>query len=291
MGVSMAYFEAYGHRTAYVHHPGEGIPVLLIHGVGSARDTWGDIPDRLAALGRTVVAVDLLGHGDSGVGNGDYSLGANATAIRDLLDHLAIERAHIVGHSLGGGVAMQFTHQFPERVESLTLVASGGLGPDVSPGLRAATLPGASTVIGLACSPRVLSTLRTVDGAAMAVRHEPVLGERVLDKMERLQDKSRLRAFVETVRSVVNLEGQRVSALELIGKVDPGRVLIIWGDADPMVPISHGHHAARLLPGSRLVIVHGAKHHPHTDAPALVTAEIAEHLARCEVESLHHASP
>ena len=94
-----------GRVLAYRELPGTGTPVLLIHGIGSSGDTWGDIPERLSAQGVAVVAVDLPGHGESSRGPGDYSLGSTASTLRDLLDHLGIERVHLVGHSLGGGLA------------------------------------------------------------------------------------------------------------------------------------------------------------------------------------------
>jgi len=272
--------ELYGHEVAYLALPGEGTPLLLVHGVGSSIDTWGDIPQRLSAAGRAVVAVDLLGHGESGHGNGDFSLGANASAMRDLLDHLGMERAHLVGHSLGGGVSLQFAYQFPERVESLVLVSSGGLGSDVGLPLRAASLPGSEIVLRAATAPRVVRTLAWA-GRALA-RHgkqADALSPRAVGKLEELRDERRLAAFLATVRSVVGPDGQRVSALTKMGRVDPRRVLIIWGDADPMLPMQHGLDAAGVLPGSRFVIVPGAAHHPHTDAPDLVTAELLAHAA------------
>src|SRR3954466_2892167 len=127
---------------------------------------WRDVAERLAER-HLVIAPDLVGHGDSATPRGDYSLGAHATVIRDLLAALGIERATIVGHSLGGGVAMVFFWQFPERVERLALVSSGGLGPDVSPLLRSITLPGASALVSLAAHPRVTGGL---DRAGSALR-------------------------------------------------------------------------------------------------------------------------
>jgi pimeloyl-ACP methyl ester carboxylesterase len=249
-----------GHEIAYVELPGTGVPVVLVHGVGSSIDTWGDIPQRLAAAGRAVVAVDLLGHGGSGVGNGDFSLGANASAIRDLLEHLGHERIHLVGHSLGGGVSLQLAYQFPHLLESLTLISSGGLGADVG------------------ISARSVRTARWV--AATLAKHgvEPeALNPRALAKLEDMRDARRLAAFLSTVRSVVGPEGQRVSALAKMSGLDPSRVLIIWGDQDPMLPMQHGVDAHALLPGSRFVVVEGASHHPHTHAPQLVVDEILAH--------------
>src|SRR5256714_6210388 len=104
----------------------------------------------------TVLAPDLIGHGDSAAPRGDYSLGAHAASIRDLMAAIGIERATIVGHSLGGGVAMQFFYQFPQRVERLVLISSGGLGREVSPMLRGAALPGAAMLVRLAAQPRLV---------------------------------------------------------------------------------------------------------------------------------------
>src|SRR5436309_15613764 len=104
----------------------------------------------------------MFGHGDTDTPRGDYSLGAHAASIRDLLATIGVERATMVGHSLGGGVAMQFFYQFPQRTERLVLISSGGLGPEVSPLLRGAALPGAATALRLAAHPRLVSALADV---------------------------------------------------------------------------------------------------------------------------------
>lgn len=275
-----------GTRLAYLSYPGVGTPLMLVHGVGSSIDTWGDIPQRLARAGRAVIAIDLLGHGQSGCGNGDFSLGAHASAIRDLLDHLQVERVHLVGHSLGGGVSLQFTYQFPERVESLTLISSGGLGTEVGAGLRAASLPGSEVVFRAITSRAVVGSMTWLSGVMQKAGKSPsVLSERAISKLERLQDEERLAAFLSTVRSVVGPDGQRVSALDRLGRLDPARVLIMWGDADPMLPMQHGRDAQHLLPGSRFVVLPGSAHHPHTDNPDLVSAELLAHVAMVDGES------
>jgi pimeloyl-ACP methyl ester carboxylesterase len=268
-----------GHDVSYLEHRGQGAPLVMLHGVGSSISTWGDIPLRLAAEGRTVVAVDLLGHGDSGTGNGDFSLGAHASAVRDLLDHLGYSgRVHLVGHSLGGGVSLQFAYQFPDRVESLTLVSSGGLGPDVGIGLRAASLPGSELVLRAASSERVLGMMsRMGRGLRRVGIDSEVLSPNAIEKLTVLRDETRRAAFLSTVRSVVGPDGQRVSALDKMGGLDPRRVLIVWGECDPMIPIQHGLDAHALLPGSTFVVVPGAAHHPHSHSPELVTREILRH--------------
>jgi len=275
--------DLHGLSLSYAEAPGVGIPLLLVHGVGSSIDSWGPLGESLAATDRRVIAVDLIGHGDSDCGNGDHSLGANASALRDLLDHLQIERVHLIGHSYGGGVSMQFTYQFPERVESLVLISSGGLGPDVHFGLRAASLPGAETVMRAVVSPRVVNTLtwtrRTLGRAGL--RHRGV-SERTLTKFERLQDQQRLAGFLATVRGVIGPEGQRVQAIDRLGRLGPEHLLIIWGDADSMIPIDHGRDAHERVPGSHFVTIPDAGHHPHDDAPDRVFLEVLSHLQRCE---------
>src|ERR687898_449825 len=151
--------ELHGHRVIY-RIAGDGPPVVLIHGMVNSSKHWERVALRLADR-YTVVAPDLLGHGDSAAVRGDYSLGAHACSIRDLLTTIGIDRATMVGHSLGGGIAMQFFYQFPQRTERLVLVSSGGLGREVSPLLRGAALPGASAIVWVAAHPRLMTALDT----------------------------------------------------------------------------------------------------------------------------------
>ncbi|MEI6360746.1 MAG: alpha/beta fold hydrolase [Actinomycetes bacterium] len=269
----------HSHEVAYVDHAGAGIPLLLVHGVGSSLETWGDVPDRLAATGFRVIAVDLIGHGESGLGNGDFSLGANASVIRDLLDHLGVGRVHLVGHSLGGGVSMQFLYQFPDRVETLTLVSSGGLGPDVAATLRAATLPGSRMVIRLASRPGFVSTASWLGRALNAFGKDvDALSPRAMSRLSALSDDGRSAAFLATLRSVVGPAGQTVYAMNKLQSVDPERVLVIWGAEDPTLPVQHAWDTHEQLPGSRIVIVPGAHHHPHTDNPDLFVRALVQHV-------------
>src|SRR3954467_15501917 len=152
----------HGHRVSY-RRDGWGPAILLIHGVTGSSETWDDVIPFLSDR-YTVIAPDLLGHGKSAKPRGDYSLGAYASGIRDLLRAIGLERATFVGHSLGGGVAMQLAYQFPERCERLVLVDSGGLGREVSILLRAASLPGSEFVLPALTHPRLLDAGRAVDG-------------------------------------------------------------------------------------------------------------------------------
>jgi len=276
-----------GTQVSYRHFLGQGTPVLLVHGVGSSIDTWSEVYSRLTQTGRSVVAVDLFGHGKSGSGNGDYSLGANATMLRDVLNFLDIDQAHLVGHSLGGGVSMQMFYQYPERITSLTLIASGGLGIEVGMSLRAATLPGSELVIRVISRPEVTSTLKSVVGVlgVFGVRRHG-FDDRLIQTLQDLQDEEKLSGFVNTLRSVIGIRGQRVSALNRLALVNPERTLIIWGDRDPMLPPAHGYALHELLPGSRIVIVPNGGHDPHGDSPELVFNELVDHIERAEVASI-----
>src|SRR6188474_2720259 len=139
--------ELHGHRVAY-RSAGSGPVIVLVHGITSTSATWERVMPTLSKR-FTVIAPDLLGHGGSAKPRGDYSLGAYASGVRDLLIALGHEHATFVGHSLGGGVAMQLAYQFPERCERLVLINSGGLGSEVNLLLRMATLPGAEFVLPL----------------------------------------------------------------------------------------------------------------------------------------------
>ena len=271
----------HGRELAYREIAGTGIPIMLIHGIGSSSATWGDIPDRLAATGVHVIVVDLPGHGQSSKQPGDYSLGSLASSLRDLIDHLGIARVHLVGHSLGGGVALQFSYQFPERVRSIVLVASGGLGVEAFTGLRAAALPGSELAIRWALNDRTLAAASWVGRQLNRVGLAPhALSPGALETASWLADEDRRTAFLSTLRSVVNVKGQRVSALEKLHLLTGSSVLIIWGDSDPMIPMEHGVNAHGLLPGSRLVIFPGATHEPHVQDPQRFTDLIVEHIQR-----------
>jgi len=222
----------------------------------------------LVEAGAHVVRVDLPGHGSSGKGRGDYSLGAIASTMRDLLDALGHERAVLVGHSLGGGVAMQFAYQFPQRCQGLVLVASGGLGREASLPLRAATLPGAGLVLPLITHERALVGMSWLGQALAVVGIRPhVLTEDAVHALRDLSDPDVQKAFLATLRSVVDVSGQRVSALSKLPATAHIPTLLVWGDQDPILPIQHGRDANALISGSRLVVFPGAGHEPHRHDP------------------------
>ena len=269
----------HGREVAYLDVPGQGTPVVLIHGIGSSADTWGEIPQRLSDQGIRVIALDLPGHGESARGRGDYSLGSFACTIRDLLDDLGIDRAHLVGHSLGGGVSMQFAYQFPDRVASLVLESSGGLGVEAFAGLRAASLPGSEFVIRWAINQRTLRGASWLGERLSRVGFRPhALSPRALETVSWLSEDDRRAAFLATLRSVVSPSGQSVSALDKLHLLGDSPVLIVWGDRDPMIPMAHGENAHAMLAGSRFVVFPGAAHEPHLHDPDRFVELIADRV-------------
>ena len=255
----------HGREVAYVVG-GEGPTLLLIHGIGGDWRTWEPVLEDLARQHR-VVAPDLPGHGRSAKGAGDYSLGALANALRDLGGALGIERATVIGHSLGGGIAMQFSYQFPERCERLVLVSSGGLGPDVGLILRLATLPGSDLLLSLtAPAARSLINLAGSAGGALHIR-PPAHAEFYARTFAALADRETRAAFLGTLRGVVGTRGQLVDARDRLYLAQHMPTLIAWGERDAVLPVDHARAAQEAMPGSRLEIFENAGHLPQLDDP------------------------
>jgi pimeloyl-ACP methyl ester carboxylesterase len=275
-------------ETAIVHgrsvsyaQAGEGSVLLLIHGIAGECENWREVIEPLARH-HTVIAPDLPGHGASEAGSGDYSIGALASGLRDLLLALGHERATVVGHSLGGGVAMQFAYQFPEMIERLVLVASGGLGPEVSPVLRAAALPGADVFISVTAGAgqRVGSMLGR-GLAAVGLRPNADVAE-VARGYASLRDSDRRAAFLDTLRAVVGTRGQRVHAGDRLYLAEAVPVLIVWGARDSIIPVRHGEDAHRAIPGSRLEVFEDIGHMPQLEAPGRFIAALERFLRETE---------
>lgn len=256
--------------------------LLLLHGVTNSSETWEPAAAALAGRFR-IIAPDLLGHGQSATPRGDYSLGAHASGVRDLMTALGIDRATVVGHSLGGGIAMQFAYQFPERCERLVLVSSGGLGREVHLLLRAATLPGADWVLPLLTSRGVRGVGRGVGSVLRRGRIAPSGDIDVLARgMGSLHDHGSRQAFLHTVRSVIDTGGQRVSANDRLHLAAVLPTLIVWGERDSIIPPEHGRAAHAAMPGSRLEIFPGAGHLPHHHDPDAFAEILTEFCAATE---------
>ena len=282
----MTSFEAWemnlhGHRVVY-RMAGNGPPVVLIHGMVNSSRHWEEVALRLAD-DYTIIAPDLIGHGDSATPRGDYSLGAHAAAIRDQLAVLGIERASVVGHSLGGGVAMQFFYQFPQRVARLALISSGGLGRKVSPLLRGAALPAASAMLWVVVHPRLL---RTLELAAELLRkrgwRSSAYLRAIAQALRPLEPAGAREAFLLTLRSVIDRHGQRVSARDRLYLLDGFPTLIVWGERDNTIPLSHGLKAHLAIRGSRFETLPRAAHFPHLEDPEGLAAVLRDFLETTE---------
>ena len=273
--------ELHGHRVSY-RTAGSGPVVLLVHGIAGTSEQWADVAPILAEE-YTVVAPDLLGHGQSAKPIGDYSLGAYAVSLRDLVIALGHRRATVVGHSLGGGIAMQFAYEYPVFCERLVVVSSGGLGREVHPILRAATLPGAELVLPLIASQRVLGVGGALGGilARLGLHAGPDIAEMARGYAS-LADAEARSAFLHTVRAVIDHTGQRVSAADRLYLTSLLPALIVWGRRDPLIPAVHGEAAHRAMPGSRLEIFERAGHFPHLDEPVRFAAVLRDFLQETE---------
>jgi pimeloyl-ACP methyl ester carboxylesterase len=275
----------HGHRVCF-RAAGTGPLIVLIHGITGRSDQWDPALEHLAAE-HTVLAPDLLGHGESAKPRGDYSLGAYASAVRDTMVALGHERATIVGHSLGGGIAMQFAYQYPERCERLVLVSSGGLGREVHPLLRAATLPGSELVLPLLVHGRLLAAGEAVARALGLLRLQAGTD---LDEFARgyasLNDAEARSAFIHTMRAVLDPGGQRVSALDRLYLAESMPSLIVWGEADPIIPARHGRAAHEAMPGSQLELFEGVGHFPQLERPFEFARLLAAFIADTEPAEL-----
>jgi pimeloyl-ACP methyl ester carboxylesterase len=250
---------------------GSGPPIVFVHGLLGSHRTWDRVVAGMAT-GHRIVAPDLVGHGGSAKPRGDYSLGAHAAMLRDLLEVLGVGPATLVGHSLGGGIALQFAYLFPERVERLVLVSSGGLGRELSPLLRAATLPGAEWVLPLLASGRAVRGVEWLGRGPgrllgrIGLRPGPDLTE-AWQGFVSLGDPDSRRAFLATSRSVIDPGGQTVTARSHLHRLAALPTLLVWGARDRMIPTAHALAAAEAIPGARVEIFERAGHFPHLADP------------------------
>lgn len=262
----LRYVTVHGHRRAYVRM-GSGPAVLLLHGLGCDHTTWNPVIESLART-HTVIAPDLLGHGASDKPRADYSVGGYANGMRDLLTLLGIDTATVVGHSFGGGVAMQFAYQYPERTERLILVGSGGLGPEVTPAIRAITTPGFQQVMGLLSLPG----LRHVATASMRALAASGVGalrdlDEVADIYDSFKDPDTRAAIRHVVRAVVDWRGQIVTMADRAYLTEAMPMCVVWGADDLVIPVDHASNASALAPSARVEIIPNAGHFPHKDHP------------------------
>ncbi|MGZ4595466.1 MAG: alpha/beta fold hydrolase [Actinomycetes bacterium] len=258
---------------------GQGAPVVFIHGLlGSHRD-WSDLLGDLSTQHR-VLAPDLFGHGSSAKPMGDYSLGAHAATLRDLLDHLDVPAVTLVGHSLGGGIALQFAYLFPDRVQRLVLVSSGGLGRELSLLLRAATLPGAEWVLPVLASRWIRDRGEALGrGLSRAGLRAGPDATQMWERFMSLGDPESRRAFLATSRAVIDPGGQTVTAQHRLSEIANVPTLLVWGTHDRLIPSWHAVAAQEVMPNSRVEVFEQAGHFTHLDEPDRFVGVLREFIA------------
>ncbi|MCU1429102.1 MAG: Alpha/beta hydrolase [Actinomycetia bacterium] len=272
----------HGHDVC-VRTAGSGPVLLLVHGMAGSSNAWRHVMPALAER-FTVVAPDLLGHGASAKPRTDYSLGAFASGLRDVLAALGHERATLVGQSLGGGIVMQFAYQFPERCERIVLVSSGGLGDEVNMLLRLLTLPGVDFLLPIACTTWLHDAGANVSGWLRRVGLGPGAHfDEVWDAYGSLSDAQTRSAFLQTLRSVIDASGQRVSALDRLYLASAIPTMIVWGDHDAIIPVHQAYETHEAIKGSRLEIFENVGHFPHCERP--------EQFVHVLVDFLNSTSP
>jgi pimeloyl-ACP methyl ester carboxylesterase len=265
----MKYLELHGDRVAYRDAGTGPEALLLIHGMAGSSKTWRAVLPQLSQKYR-VVAPDLLGHGESAKPRGDYSLGAFAVWLRDLLEELEVSRATIIGQSLGGGVAMQFVYQHPDYCERLILISSGGLGPDVGWTLRMLSAPGAELFLPVIAPRAVLTAGNKVRSWLSGAGIQSPRGAEIWRAYSSLSDAETRQAFLRTLRSVVDPRGQAVSALNRLHLTAELPTMVVWGDEDRIIPVEHGYALHEARSGSRLEVLEGVGHFPHVERPSEV---------------------
>ncbi|OBJ58320.1 alpha/beta fold hydrolase [Mycobacterium asiaticum] len=258
----------HGHRRAF-RIAGSGPVIVLLHGVGDSSTTWEPVHAKLAQR-FTVIAPDMLGHGESDKPRADYSLASFANGLRDLLTALEIDRVTLVGHSLGGGVAAQFAYQYPQFVERVVLVSAGGVTKDVSIALRLAAMPLGAEALSMLRLPGAVPAMELVSRAVGSVVGSTRFTRDVASLPRLVGGLSKpgaVSAFARTLRGVVDTQGQYVTMLDRSYLMHGLPVQIIWGEDDLIIPASHARLAHRQIPGSRLEILPESGHMPHGDHP------------------------
>jgi pimeloyl-ACP methyl ester carboxylesterase len=285
-GCELQYLTIHGHRRAFVK-VGTGPVLLLLHGMAADHTTWNDVIPRLAKR-YTVVAPDLLGHGESDKPRADYSVGGYANGMRDLLTVLGVDKVTVVGHSLGGGVAMQFAYQYPERTERLVLVSAGGLGREVGASIRVVTLPGFDVAMGMLTLPGVrqltTSVLRLASETGLPATRDL---DELADIVARLHDPRARRALRHVVSACVDWRGQIISMVDRAYLTRAMPICVVWGDDDRVIPTRHSNTARQIAPGAVVEIIGDSGHFPHKDHPERFVEILDEFIGSTEPATYH----
>lgn len=283
------FLQLHGDRIAY-RDEGDGDVLLLIHGMAGSSETWRAVIPPLSKKFR-VIAPDLLGHGESAKPRTDYSLGAFAVWLRDFLDELGVSHATVIGHSLGGGVAMQFVYQHPDYAQRLILISSGGLGPDVGWVLRLLSAPGAEFVLPIVAPPPVLSVGNKLRSWMRSAGIRSPRGAELWSAYSSLSDGQTRQSFLRTLRSVVDYRGQAVSALNRLRLREDLPVMAIWGECDGIIPVAHAYAAHEARTDARLEVLPDVGHFAQVEAPEQVVELIEDFIATGERRDAQSPQP
>jgi pimeloyl-ACP methyl ester carboxylesterase len=284
--LEVQYVTIHGHRRAFVK-AGQGPALLLLHGLGCDHTTWEPVIAKLAKK-YTVIAPDLLGHGQSAKPRADYSVGGYANGMRDLLTVLNIDKVTVVGHSLGGGVAMQFAYQFPERTERMVLVAPGGLGPEVTPMIRAVGLPGFKAAMAVLTLPGLrhvgMAGMRALSRSGLSATHDL---DEVAEIYDSFKDPGARRAIAHVVRAVVDTRGQIVTMVDRAYLTQAMPMLVVWGTEDKVIPVKHATTVGEIAPGAQVEVLGNSGHFPHKDHPERFVKILSDFIRSTEPATYH----
>jgi pimeloyl-ACP methyl ester carboxylesterase len=284
----------HGHEVVYrvagePEEPGSRPVLLLVHGMAGSSAVWKAMLPRLGERYH-VIAPDLPGHGESAKPRSDYSLGAYANTLRDLMIAVGVPSATVVGHSLGGGVVMQLAYQHPQRCQRLVLVSSGGLGTEVSWLLRAFTLPGTEYLMPVLFPGFVRDAGNAVSQAVARFGIRWAKAEQEWRAYASLTDPQNRHSFVRTLRAVIDPSGQSVSAHDKLYLARHLPTMIVWGTNDTIIPVSHAEAAHQAVPGSRLEILDGVGHFPPAEVPVQMTDIVIDFVDTTEPLELDDAT-
>jgi pimeloyl-ACP methyl ester carboxylesterase len=271
-------------RTRYLtagrpSEPGNGPALVLLHGGGESAMSWRWIMPALAKR-YFVLAPDLPGCGNSELVGSNYEAGLFARFAGDFVEAMEIDRAVVIGHSLGGLAAIQMVLEAPSKhVIALVLIASAGLGRELHPALRLLTLPGLGELSTL-CASLPLGQIQRLCWRACGCFADPAsvpLGW-YIDQFWTGQRAGLLWDQLAVSRSLITPDGQNEIVLDQLSDLDVP-VLLVWGDSDEIIPITHAHQAFCRLQSGRLAVIPDCGHMPQVERPQLLLAEALPFLA------------
>ena len=238
---------------------GEGPPLLLLHGFGGDINIWVFNQEALSA-DRTVYALDLPGHGQSSKDVGEGDLDSLVDAVAGFMDTQGIEKAHIFGHSMGGAVAGSFAIKHPERVQSLALIASAGLGEEIN----------GDYIEGFIAANR-RKEMR--DALKLLFADEELVNRQLVNDVMKFK---RLDGVDEALRKLADKlfpGGKQADVPDIFGVEVP--MLVVWGAEDKIVPVAHAQNVPE---GARVEVLDATGHMPQMEAAGQTNRVIGEFL-------------